>query len=241
VFAPYLIFAKGILARFNLQQVVQFYFMPVAPFWFLQALLVFYMAIYFICKSGSKKLFASVATMSVLIYCVWYMHGINHSVFWIETYPFKLLFYFMTMLFGIFISRRLNAMRFRGISDVVLAFGLFALIYLQKYFMSKGYFVNFQFLQHVFMIMLLYYLLKVFNAPFLTRWVMSSKKYSFAISYVSSLTLEIYLVQASIAPMFVSLALPVPFGAFAFIIGTIAISIIVKPLADRVHAVLAGA
>ncbi len=174
---------------------IQGLFYP-TPFWFIAALMLFYGLLYPILKAQPKPrtiltLIAGLCLPYFYIYCT----RLNLSGFVIEdSSQFKWLFYFQIMLYGVWLAHRYPQIKKPTVRDSIrLLSGLLLYVGL-KFLIAHGTFSTFQFLIHWLTFPLLYYGLKVAQAPCITRWL--SARYSGAcLTFLGTCTLEIYLLQ----------------------------------------------
>jgi peptidoglycan/LPS O-acetylase OafA/YrhL len=166
------------------------------PFWFLQSLMIFYIVLYFILKSHSQRLFVCVSVAAAAIYSVYYIFFLDLGSFSIEDHPFKIIFYFMLMLWGLHLASRIEHIRYAGFLDVVFL-GLCILgIYGHKYMMYLGNYSSMQFVQQLLVFPLLFYSLKVSRHNAVADRIMNDQYISGKVlGFLSGLTLELYLVN----------------------------------------------
>ena len=172
------------------------FFYPPFPFWFLQSLMIFYIVLYFILKSYSKRLLVCVSAAAAACYAVYYLFFLDLGSFSVEDHPFKIIFYFMVMLWGLFLASRLEHIRYTGFLDFVFL-GLCILgIYGHKYLMHLGSVPSMQFIQQILIFPLLLYSLKVSQHDAVANRIMNHHYPSGKVlGFLSCITLELYMVN----------------------------------------------
>lgn len=168
------------------------------PFWFLQALLIYYAAIYFIIRDFSCKRLAFVSIPAITTYVLYYALVLDLQTWSIEQTPFRLIFYFLVVLWGVYLGSQIKKMHFRGIQDVLLLILSTVAIYVHKYLMYKGIYPGLQFVQHLAMFSVLYFAIRVAKSDLISKTLMESKYIGTLFGIVSGATLEIFLVNNSI-------------------------------------------
>jgi hypothetical protein len=102
--------------------------------------------------------------------------------------------------------------------------------------MTKGLYPELQFIQQLSMYPLVYYLLKISRSPFVSSELMQSKMISSVVKFISNHTLELYIVQETIAGPVLELNFPFPLNVIMFIILTFIFSALVNRLAGMIRA-----
>jgi hypothetical protein len=168
------------------------------PFWFLQALMIYYFIIFFIIRNYSFKRFVLVTTPVVAFYVLYYFFWLDLTTFSIEGTPFRLIFYFLVVLWGVYLGSKSEQIHYQGLQDVFLLTLSISCIYAHKFLMQRGSFVEFQFVQHLASFPMLYYFVKVANSPFIRDTVMGGRYVGKALTFVSAMTLELFMVNNSL-------------------------------------------
>jgi peptidoglycan/LPS O-acetylase OafA/YrhL len=229
-----LLFPKAVFYKsFNIENILSFlgqFFYP--PFWFLQALLIFYILGYPLIKNYStKKMFITFSILSI-VYCIYYLTYVNLSVFSIEDGFISYLSNFLSFLFGIFLAKNNSKISYKGFVEVVFLFISIFIIYGHKYLMTKNIFPEFQFVQHLMLFPFIYYFLKVSRSLFVQQFIMQSliKK---AIIYISGITLELYMVHSALQRVFLQLDFKFPVNILLFLLASFSIAGVIKVISDK--------
>jgi peptidoglycan/LPS O-acetylase OafA/YrhL len=204
------------------------------PFWFLQALMIFYVIAFFIIKKyNTRKVYWFLSVLSAL-YVLIYLNFLDLSIWCIEDDPFQYIFYFMIFIFGILMADRNEEIRYSGLQDWGLLFLLIFVIYTHKLMMLKNIAPSFQFIQQLFIFPLIYYFIKVSRSGLIKKNIMTMPVVSKSINYISDMTLEIYLAHLYVSIYILKLKLYFPVNIIIFLIVTIAISAFVKYLSRSI-------
>lgn len=214
-----------------------YFFNP--PFWFLQALLVYYLISFPLLKDDGKNNALVVFTVLIIIYTVIYITWVDLSVFSIEKTPFDRIHYFMIFVFGIYIAKKRKDIEYFGPSNYFFLIFLVVLVYLHKFLMTKGLYPEYQFLQQAAMYPIVYYLLKISRSPFIVFKLMRQKLLSRIVQFLSNNTLEIYMVHETISSPILKLQMPFPINLIVFLVVTFCLSAIVNRLANKMRECLA--
>ncbi|MEW6382156.1 MAG: acyltransferase family protein [bacterium] len=190
------------------------------PFWFLQSLMIFYFLGFFIIKNYHRKKLHYFTFASMALYLIGYLYYLNLSEYSIESLPFRAIFYFLIFLFGIFLGTKSNKIIFSGPSDFLALVFFISLTYVHKYLMTKNSFMSLQIIQHLLMFPSLYYFLKLARSDFVNNRIMQLPPISNIITYISSLTLELFMVNVTISPVICTLNLPFPMNVIIFMVLT---------------------
>lgn len=209
------------------------FFFP--PFWFLQALMIYYFLYFFILNRFSYKLLIAVSVPTILLYTVYYCFYLDLNAFSIETNPLRQIFYFLIFLWGGYLGTVKERIRFAGIFDVFMVILCFSCIYAHKFLMFKSILSSLQFIQHLAVFPLLFYMLKVANSNFIVATVMQNPFWSRIFNYLSKMTLEIFIVNNSIDKIFEQLNLSFPMGAILYVVTTLIIATLVHSLSNYVR------
>jgi peptidoglycan/LPS O-acetylase OafA/YrhL len=168
------------------------------PFWFLQALLIYYGIIFFIISNFSSKRLALVSVPAVTMYALYYMFVLDLEKWSIEQTPFRLIYYFLVFLWGIYLGSQRERLQFSGSRDVIMLIVSISFIYGHKYLMQRGMFLSFQFIQHLASFPMLYFAVKVAKSRFIRQELMGNHYAGKVLTLVSGATLEIFMVNNSI-------------------------------------------
>lgn len=171
-------------------------FYPPNAYWFLQALMLFYLMGFFFIKNYTiRKIGRGFLTLLVL-YAVCYVQFADYSTWVTEsTLSFKMIFYAMVFLSGIYFASINDQIIYRGKRDWFLLFLLLFAIYLHKFVMLKGITGEFQFIEQLLIFPVLYFFLKVSKSGFILETLMKLPYVSAGISIIAAMTLELYMVH----------------------------------------------
>jgi len=123
----------------------------------------------------------------------------------------------MVFVFGIYIASQNHSLLYAGLKDYFILFMIIILVYAHKYLMTKGFFFEYQFLQQAAMYPIVYYLLKISRSPFILKGLMQSKRITSVVNFLSSHTLEIYMIHETINRPVLKLELAFPLNLIMFV------------------------
>lgn len=171
-------------------------FYPPSAFWFLQALMIYYVfGFFFIRQFTIARLLIGVVLLATL-YVVLYARIPDFSVLAIEqTMHFKLVFYAMVFLYGIALASFNDRIAYCGFGDIVALLACLILMYGHKLLALAGYAQEWQFIQQLVLFPMLYFAIKVARASWLLDFVGRQRWLTRAISIVAAMTLELYIVH----------------------------------------------
>jgi peptidoglycan/LPS O-acetylase OafA/YrhL len=222
--------------RFQINKIslyIGYFFYP--PFWFLRALMIYYIISYFYIYSRDKAIIIKPILLSVLSYFFVYTFWLDLSSPSVEKAPFKLIFYFLIFLFGIHIAKSKKDIVYNGPIDLVFLFLSVSTIYLHRFLMTKNILPEMQFIQHAAMFPTVLFALKACRSPFVLNGIMKNRVLASISNFLASRTLEIYIVHMTISPHIRNLKLPFPFNIFLFLTLTLLISVFCHYLTDIVN------
>lgn len=227
---------------FDIKDILNFlgnFFYPPSALWFLRAIMVYYLLNFIIIKNyHRKKLYFVVLPVSVL-YVVFYLNFLDLSKWTVEdVLYFKLLFYTLVTTFGIFLADINHRVKYAGLRDWLLLFLSFGVIYGHKFMMFKDFLPSLQFVQQLFLLPLVYYAFKVSRSNFIQNKIMEWPVVSIVIKYISSIALEVYIVQGYISPFILELKLPFPVNIVVFVTFIFIFSSLIKFLSKRMYLAL---
>lgn len=174
------------------------------PYWFLQALMFFYLVGFFFLKNYTNKKTVLAMLILAIIYVVSYAQFSNFSMLVIEqTIAFKLIFYAMVFLFGIYFASINDKIIYSGVRDYMILVGIVILIYLHKILWMKGIATEYQFIQQLLIFPMLYYFMKISHSPLIVDVIMKRPVISSVITLIGAMTLELYIVHGTIRPIVV--------------------------------------
>lgn len=189
----------SIIDSFGLNEslhIFSLFFFPPAPFWFLQALMFFYIVGFFFLKNYSDRKIAKGLLGLAILYVIFYLQFEDYSTLVVEqTVSFKVIFYGMVFLSGIYFGSIHEKIRYRGFRDYLFLLLCIAAIYAHKYLMMKGFYTNLQFVQQLFLFPTIYFFLKVSKSPLVLEWIMKPRFLNSVITLIGAMTLELYLIH----------------------------------------------
>lgn len=203
------------------------------PYWFLQALLIYYLLAYPLINNFKKISIWKIWIILSLIYSAFYIFTMNLSKWSIESLPFVLIHYFMIFLFGIHIAKK-QPVIYSGISNYICLLFLIAFFYVHKYLMMKGLFLHYQFLQQLVMYPIVYYFMKISRSPLINK-IMQDQVKSRIINFIAKHTMEIYIVHTAISNIIIKQKIFFPLNVIIFLILTLSLSAIVNYFADKLR------
>ena len=209
--------------------------------WFVGALMVYYALLYVIIRlSGSRpSIFLIVAGGLFLPYFVWYAGFMDLSKFTIEGPGyFKWIFYFQTMLVGAYLAVRpvgVEGGDERGaMKDVCILAVLLAVYFVMGYLVYHGgLFTRLQCLLQLItfpIVVLFYYVIRR-----AAKRIARRRALLFLVGLVSSLTLEIYLLQGIVYSNKIVTSLQFPFNISVFWIGVVGLSFFIERMSTMVR------
>ncbi len=201
------------------------FFFP--PFWFLQALLIYYFFIYFVLERFSHKYLLGVAISVFLFYIMYYVIFLDLTTFSIESHFFRVIFYFLIVLWGLYLGSIKEKVHFEGWRDILFLVLFVGIIYLHKFYMYRGMFPQIQFVQHLAVFPLLYYSLKFAKSDFIMTTVMNNSFWGKPINFISMITLELFIINNTIDIFVGQLNLDFPLNVILFVITNIILATII--------------
>jgi len=206
------------------------------PYWFISALMIFYVIFFIILKQNNYRCFLVGIFVLLFPYLYFYLTMVDLSKYSIEGPGyFKWIFYLQTMFFGGYLAgrERFTETSF-GKDGLVLVFFI-GLYYGILILMSKFGGWQFQAVTHLMIFPILFFFLKFSETDVITSLV-NTKYAGKLISLMAVLTLEIYLLHGSIRRFSFILNLIFPLNLVAFWIITIFLSY----LLNRISGVMIG-
>jgi len=194
------------------------------PFWFLKALMLFFLIGFVFIKNFSLKKIVTFWAVCLFLYVFIYTNYLDIDAFVVEKLPFRLLFYVMMFVFGIFLASINSKIKFAGFRDVIILLFTIGVIYSHKFLMARNLFLDLQALQHLFLFVFVFYALKISRAEMVRVRIMALPVIGTIITFISRITLEIYIVHVTISPIILRLKLPFPLNAVVFLVLAISIS-----------------
>ena len=202
---------------------------PLDSYWFLTALMVFYVPFYFIMKLRKASAYAAAFCCLFVPYFGWYLLGVDLSCYSIEgpTY-FKWVFYLQTMLLGGFLATS----RF-GESSARPSLGVQLVLLLAVYFVlgfaihHARHMAKYQFLIHLITFPILYLLLEFCRTSRVVQAIEDIPTLRHLVFLIGGSTLEVYLLQGSVytSSLVNSSIFPVNLALFWFIVIALAVGL----------------
>lgn len=173
-------------------------FYPPSAFWFLQALMVFYVFGFVLIKNyTNRKIICSGAAL-FFIYIALYLGAENYDSLIIEQeMRFKLVFYFAIFAFGVYLGSVADRIKYKGLTDILMLLLFLLVIYGHKFLVLKtgGKYAEFQFIQQVAIFPLVFYFLKISQSDWVGRLFNVESWAGRFVSLVAAMTLELYIVH----------------------------------------------
>lgn len=173
-------------------------FYPPNAFWFLQALMIFYVLGFALIKNYSNKKIIYSINLLVLIYITLYLRAENYSDLIIEQeMNFKLVFYFLIFTFGIFLASVESKIKYKSVGDYLMLLLFVFVIYGHKLLvmMTGGKYAEYQFVQQMAIFPLVFYFLKISRSDWVGRLFNIETWAGRFVSLVAAMTLELYIVH----------------------------------------------
>ena len=162
------------------------------PYWFVAAIVVFYVPFYFVLRFLPRRI-PFVLALSALPYFWFYTTALDLHRFSVENEYFRWLFYFPMMLFGAYLASIPAIREHRKSDGILLALAIFFYFGL-KILLSKGRFGEWQFLTHLITFAFVFYSFRFFSNPSLLTTLKKYHLYFWVVA-LGELSLEVYLVQ----------------------------------------------
>lgn len=206
------------------------------PFWFLQAIMIYYLFFYLLVKNLSKKKLFFAFSVTAIIYLSVYIYYLElmQTQYTIGFTPYCVPFYFLIFLFGIWMGTVDDKIKFAGTMDVILLFLFLCFHYLFTFLMFKGQIFTFQFVEQLAVFPVVFYALKISRSPLVLDRVMNNPVLSKIVVFISSITLEIYMCHFLLLGPFIGLKIPFPFNIFIFVTVSIALAFVVKYISQNI-------
>lgn len=229
----------GFLQVNNAYDLYLYYIWP-TPFWFFSAIMFLYFPIYFIINRYSTVNVLWIFIFATSFYGIWYVTMIDLKAFSIEVGFFKILFYFIIMIFGVFIANNYNLIKNKKSYDGILFLAITFVYFGLKLVIMKLSLYQIQFFVHIITIPWLFYLLKTISNSKLIMAVMDKRILSLCITVIAASSMEIYLVQGYIRSIgFVNSAI-FPINIVIFTIVTIPTAYLLHYSYEKIIAYLTG-
>lgn len=237
-YIPYRIITGEFSAENTLQYLGLFFY---PPFWFLQAIMFFYVLEFFIIKRHSLINNLLMIGLSLAFYIYYYLNFLDLSTFSISGFPFRLIFYLNVVLFGIFVASSSDKQvgTGAGIGDLFLCAIFTAVIYLHKYLMVKNLFTNLQIIQHAAVFPLLFYSMRFARSAAVQK-IMDNNNFGAVLRFLSDHTLEIYIAHTCLRPIFVDFNLVFPLNVVLFVSASLIFATSIKVISRYLSSYIAA-
>lgn len=172
-------------------------------FWFIGALVLFYLLYYILKNVQSNREFAILGIILLVIYNVYYIFLLDTSSWVIESKGlisiqgyFKLIYYFAAMMLGKWFRVNCNKVYNRKMVYFVGMIISFISIYGLKIFISKNpFFMHLQFINQISVLLLVYFSFCFFLSIEKKLEEYQGNMIYKVVTYISNITLHLYLVQ----------------------------------------------
>lgn len=211
-------------------------------YWFITALMIFYVIFYFIWQRQNYKYFLVGIFILVLPYLYFYLTMVDLSYYSIEgpaSGYFKCIFYLQTMFFGGYLAGCKRSGQPNFFKDGLALACLIALYYGILFFMSKFGGWQYQAVTHLLMFPILFFFLRFAESKEITALVQSNYVGT-AISLMAALTLEIYLLHGYVRAFPFVLKTIFPLNIVVFWIVTIALAFVLNRVAGLMRKMVDG-
>ena len=203
-------------------------------FWFIRALIVYYIIGYFLIKNyHPKKFFITMAIMLIAYFSI-YLNFIDLSKFSIETGLFKALPYGMIFLFGIYLADNNAKITYSGLADIFFFILFVGLFYMHKYFMAHHISLKLQFFQQFILFVIIFYLMKISRSSFVKERLMHLRFIGGTIHYISKITFELYMVHTIISPVILHYKFIFPLDMIFFLILSVCLAAILNWMVNSI-------
>ena len=201
----------------NFADVFRLFIFPTG-YWFIPAITLFYIPTYFIITNYSLKVFIYTSVAVFLFYFGIYFTYMDVHKWSIESESFfKWIFYFEVMVIGIYVGNNYEQFAYKGRGDWVVFFLLTLFFFGFKLITLKfNAFMPLQFLLQIVTIPWVIYFMKIIRSYAVTEALNNWKYLSILIAFISSITLEIYLLQSFFYNLPIIKAMAFPFNILLF-------------------------
>ncbi len=221
--------------KFSISEILPFLgnmFYP--PNFFLRAILIYYAISFFIIKKYSNKKLLITFIVTFIFYIYLYIYILDKSYFSALNPGYSFIFYLLPFLFGIYLARKNDSIKYAGLRDFILLGISIGLMYAHKYAMTKGVLGQFQIIQLLLLFPTVYYFLKISRSNLIRNNIMSLPLVSPTIRILSAVTLELYLIHEAMLVPFSKLKIMFPLNILFFISISIFVALIVNKAAAYV-------
>jgi hypothetical protein len=217
------------LGEYSVLDFVKLFLWP-TPFNFIEKIMIFYIAYYFVAKLSGKYLRILFLILSLLFLGSYFLTKGGQPSETLGEYlnprsSSSWIFYFQAMVLGGLVSKmksednlsiKYSQEKFRSFASSLIFMGIYVIL---KGLMSLGIIEAPYVTLNIIVIFILFSLFLIPNDHFLVESVGKSKRLSVAIKLISSLTLEIYVVHMALLrfPLLQRITFPVSILTFVFI------------------------
>jgi peptidoglycan/LPS O-acetylase OafA/YrhL len=222
---------EGKLSPSTIMTFLGYFFYP--PYFFIQYILIYYLLGFPLLKKSRETYIFITSFVLILIYIFWYLTVVDLSKFSVEDCPNDLIHYFVIFLFGIFTaSRKKDIIYSNGLKNYFFLFFFLAFFYIHKFFMLKGLFLEYQFMQQAIIYPIVYNLLKISRSPLVVTKLMGLPFFSKIVEFLADNSLEIYLVHLTIRSSILIIGLPFPSNILIFLVITFLLVVLINKISN---------
>jgi peptidoglycan/LPS O-acetylase OafA/YrhL len=229
---------SGNLRWNNILPQLGMFFFP--PFWFLQALLLFYVLIFVVLKSFSNKRTILFFFLLGVLYISIYSSFLDLNYFVVENLPFNLIFYLMVVILGVYFGMNERKIQFSGKMDVFYLLLSLVIIYFHKYLMTKGSITELQCIQHLATFPFLFFSLRLARCRLITGMMKGNGIVGKLMRFLCSITLELFMANNAIIIVFRNIKAPFPWNALVFLGCSIVLAVLVKSFGSYMRRKIQG-
>ncbi|MGN6646938.1 MAG: acyltransferase family protein [Cytophaga sp.] len=167
-------------------------------YWFIPAITLFYIPTYFIITNYSEKVFLYTSVFIMLVYFVTYFSVMDIHSWTVESKSlFKWIFYLEVMVLGVYVANNYEKYAYAGKMDILIFLLLTVFFFGFKFATTKyNVLMPLQFLLQLITIPWVIYFLKITRSQAIHQALTNWKYLSLTVIFISSITLEIYLLQS---------------------------------------------
>lgn len=215
------------------------YFLYPTAYWFIAALIVFYVLIFPVLRSKNRTLPLKISGLLLIPYFLLYFTVVDRSSFTIEGNGlFKWIFYFQVMLLGVW-TAYIHEQKIKSTSVSIGKDSLFWLVSLALHLVlrlmaSQGHFLQFQFLIQWTTLTFAYFSVQLLQKPLIDQWLNRSPFINVC-NFIGLFTLEIYLLQHEVYTSPWMSRIPFPLNVLAFWLTLVPLAFGFHWLAERLR------
>jgi hypothetical protein len=232
LYIPYKIFIEQSFQVNNtsLYEVMQYSFLFIYPYhhWFIHALMINYTVSYPFTKKIKTKSLVPALIFIAIVYIFIYLFLIDTRQWTVESTYIRYIFYMIVFFCGILLSDYHEKIKYKNFGDWLILLLCLVLFYSHKFLMIKGYFFQLQFLQQLILLPIILYLFKISRSSIVQKTIMETTILFKIIKYISSRTLEIYIVHLPVMFTVLNLKIIFPFNFLLTVSLTLILAEIIK-------------